>query len=106
MSDRLGHNPISTWDEMQHKLREEYLPTRDQLRDELANLRQGIMTVAEYKAKLHELLMRCDLVEDSSVTLSRFRTGLRPDIKRGLLPHLVYTLDHVFLVAVDGDAQL
>lgn len=52
------------------------------------------MIVAEFQTKLHELVLRCDVTEDPNVTLSRFRIGLRPDIKKELLLHLVHNLDH------------
>lgn len=67
--ERLGRPPITTWGEMKEKLREQYLPTtyKDQLLDELNTLHQGTLSVADYKAKLHELLTRCDIVEAPSV---------------------------------------
>ncbi|RVX11312.1 hypothetical protein CK203_019753 [Vitis vinifera] len=46
---RMGLPPISTWQEMKAKLREKYMPTNyyDKLCDQLINLRQNNMSVAE-----------------------------------------------------------
>lgn len=53
----LGQQPIGTWEEMKAKLQEEYKPAncRDKLCEQLANLKQGSISVAEYMQKFDEL---------------------------------------------------
>ena len=45
--ERHRKNPIESWEEMKHKLKEKYLPEfyRNRLLDKLHNLRQGSMSV-------------------------------------------------------------
>lgn len=71
---------------MREKLKEQDLPLtfRDRLLDELAHIPQGSMTVADYQAKLDELMLRADVEEDERITLSRFRSGRRQEIQREL----------------------
>ena len=54
---RLGQQPIGTWEEMKAKLQEKYKPAncRDKLCEQLANLKQGSISVAEYMQKFDEL---------------------------------------------------
>ncbi|CAB4294452.1 unnamed protein product [Prunus armeniaca] len=54
------------------------------------------MPVAEYIAKFEEFMLRCDIREDRRMTLSQFRSGLRPELQRELIPHTVNTLERVF----------
>ncbi|CAB4263779.1 unnamed protein product [Prunus armeniaca] len=54
------------------------------------------MPVAEYIAKFEEFMLRCDIREDQRMTLSRFRSGLRLELQRELIPHTVNTLERVF----------
>ena len=59
------------------RLREKYLPMsyNQRLLDQWQRLTQGTRSVAEYIAKFDEFVMRCNVTEDESVTLSRFRAG-------------------------------
>ncbi|XP_038975300.1 uncharacterized protein LOC103717641 [Phoenix dactylifera] len=94
---------IRTWDEMKDKLREKYLPTSYQQRllDQWQTLTQGNKSVIDYIAKFDEFLMRCHVDEDPSVTLSRFRAGLRSDIQRELFMREVYSLEQAYQLAQD-----
>ncbi|GFS36272.1 NAD(P)-binding Rossmann-fold superfamily protein [Actinidia rufa] len=71
---RLGQPPISNWQEMKAKLREK----------NLMSLKLGVK-----------------VVEDPSQTLARFKTALRPDIKRELLRQPLYNLEHAFQPSAD-----
>ncbi|XP_038989081.1 uncharacterized protein LOC120112937 [Phoenix dactylifera] len=95
--------PIRTWDEMKDKLREKYLPTSYQQRllDQWQTLTWGNKSVTDYIAKFDEYLMRCHVNEDPSVTLSRFRAGLRNDIQRELFMREVYSLEQAYQLAQD-----
>ena len=74
-----GDVPIVTWRAMKLRLREKYLPMsyHQRLLDQWQRLTQGTKSVAEYVAKFDEFVMRCNVDESESVTLSRFRAGLR-----------------------------
>ncbi|CAL2229714.1 unnamed protein product [Prunus armeniaca] len=96
--ERDGEEPIVHWGEMKERLKQKYLPFSYQqsFLDEWQTLRQDDMPVAEYIAKFEEFMLRCDIREDQRMTLSRFRSGLRPELQRELIPHTVNTLDRVF----------
>ena len=84
---RMGLPSISIWEEMKAKLWEKYMPTNcyDKLCDQLIDLRQNNMFVAEYMQKFEELKTRSQILEDSRQTLARFKAELRPEIKWELL---------------------
>lgn len=54
------------------------------------------MTVLEYIAKFDELNLRCDVREDVDGRLSRFRTGIRPELQKELIPHRIATIEEMF----------
>jgi hypothetical protein len=66
--------------------------------DQWNNLKQGNKFVTPYVAQFDEYKMRCVVVEDVAMTLSRFRRGLNDDLGRELVfrgittPNQVYTL--------------
>ncbi|KAL2513243.1 CCHC-type domain-containing protein [Abeliophyllum distichum] len=60
------------------------------------SLRQGSMTTVEYIAKFEEFMLRCNVNKESSVTLSRFRTGFRLELQRELIPHDVNPLEQAY----------
>ena len=105
---RMGLPPISMWEEMKAKLREKYMPTNyyDKLCDQLINLRQNNMSVAEHMHKYDELKTRSHRVEDSRQTLARCKAGLKPEIKRELLHQPLYSLEHAFQVALDMEEHV
>ncbi|KAF7144488.1 hypothetical protein RHSIM_Rhsim04G0004700 [Rhododendron simsii] len=105
---RLGQPPIGTWQEMKAKLREKYMPSNyhEKLCEQLIELKQNNMSVAEYMQKFDELKMTSQVTEDSSQTLARFKAGLRSDIRRELLRQPLYSLEHAFQVALDMEEYL
>jgi len=62
--------------------------------------------VKEYMNKFVELVVRCDIHEDSGLTLSRFRTGLKPTLQREMLPHTVESVDEAFQLALGIESYL
>ena len=86
---------------MKAKLRGKYIPTsyRQDLLDQWQRLRQGSKSVDEYIAKFDEYSMRCDLDEDEDVVLSKFRAGLRDDIKRELYLREVRDIEQAYQIA-------
>ncbi|KAF7119541.1 hypothetical protein RHSIM_Rhsim13G0043600 [Rhododendron simsii] len=85
-----------------------YMPSNyhEKLCEQLIELKQNNMSVAEYMQKFDELKMRSQVTEDSSQTLARFKAGLRPDIWRELLRQPLYSLEHAFQVALDMEEYL
>ncbi|MQM16833.1 hypothetical protein Taro_049791 [Colocasia esculenta] len=71
---------IETWDDMKAKLREN-------------------RPVSEYIAEFDEYLLRCGVHEESAMTLSRFRKGLRQTYQRELFRRNVTTLKYAYQVA-------
>ena len=90
---------------MKLRLREKYLPMsyHQRLLDQWQRLVQGNRSVAEYITKFDEFVMRCNVDESESVTLSRFRTELREEIQRELFKREVHDLEQAYQVARDAE---
>ena len=71
---------INQWEVMKDRLKENYLPSfpRTHLVDQMLDLRQPSSCVSNV---FEELIQRCELVEDPSITIAQFIRGLRPDLK-------------------------
>ena len=57
--------------------------------------------MTEYVTQFDEFQMRCHIVEDDAMTLSRFRQGLKDDLRRELVLRGVATLDHAYSLVRD-----
>ena len=68
---------------------------------QLIDLKQNNLTVAEYMQKFAELKTRSQILEDPWQTLARFKAGLKHDIRKELLHHQLYSLEHAFQVLLD-----
>ena len=66
-------------------------------------MKQGTRSVSDYIATFDEYLMRCDVSEAHEVTLSRFRAGLREDIKRELFLREITDLDQAYQIALNTE---
>ena len=55
----------------------------------------------EYIAKFDEVVKRCNVDEPETMTISRFRIGLRTDISVELLLREVRNLEHAYQIARD-----
>jgi len=64
---------------MKHKLREKYLPDsyKHHFLDKLYSLRQGSRSIQDYTTKFDDLILRCEVQEDSYQAIFKFRSGLR-----------------------------
>ena len=70
---------------MRDRLKEKYVLVsfQERLMDQLHSLRQGNnINVTEYMNKFEELTIRCGVIETVSQQVSRFRSGLKPELKR------------------------
>ncbi|CAL2248283.1 unnamed protein product [Prunus armeniaca] len=103
-----GEEPIIHWGEIKERWKQKYLPLSYQqsLLDEWQTLRQDDMPVAEYIAKFEEFMLRCDIREDRRMTISQFRSGLRPELQRELIPHTMKTLERVFQMVQELEKYL
>lgn len=54
------------------------------------------MTVVEYMNKYEELKIKCQGVKDPRQILSRFKAGLRAEIRTQIIPHRIYNVDEAF----------
>ncbi|XP_057969585.1 uncharacterized protein LOC131158744 [Malania oleifera] len=59
------------------------------------------MTVSEYMIQFDELSIRCGVDETESQQIARFRTGLRPELRREMFPHHITSLEQAFNLAHD-----
>lgn len=100
---RLGRPLIATWQEMKARLREKYMPQNyeDRLCEQLVNLKQGTMTMAEYMQKFDELKTRSQIVEDPRHSLARFKSSLRFEIRKEMLRYTPYSVENAFQIALD-----
>ncbi|XP_035540116.1 uncharacterized protein LOC108983558 [Juglans regia] len=100
--------PVGSWEEMKRRLQEKYLPQsyRGNLLDQWNALTQGNRPVTEYVTQFDELRMRCHVVEDEAMTLSRFRQGLKDDLRRELVLRGVTTLDHAYSLVRDYESVM
>ncbi|KAI9192094.1 hypothetical protein LWI28_018246 [Acer negundo] len=103
-----GRAPIVHWVEMKASLKQKYVPFSYHQRqlDEWHQLRQANMIVNEYIAKFEGYLQRCNAKEGRIVTLSRFRSGLRAEIRRELLPHNIGSLGRAYQLAQEMEYYL
>ena len=99
---------MQIWDEMKAKLSQKYLPItfQDQLLDKWSRLTQGTRSATEYIEKFDEFLTWCSKFVDESptVTLFRFRSGLRDDRRREIFTRGVSDLERAYQIARDLDA--
>ncbi|XP_034227451.1 uncharacterized protein LOC117636857 [Prunus dulcis] len=105
---QFGQPPVTLWDEMKLKLREQYLPTfyRHQLYDQLWTLSQGSLTVTEFHARFIEHKIRAGIREEPDITMSRFIHGLRDDIKREVRRFRPHILEDAYCHALEAETFL
>jgi hypothetical protein len=97
---RRNEPPITDLVKMKLKLKEKYLPRSYQgnFLDQWNNQRQGNRLVTDYVAQFDEYKMRCGVVEDEAITLTRFRRGLNDYLRKELVLQGITTLDPCNLV--------
>jgi len=95
---------------MKQKLKEKYLPDsyKYRLLDKLHSLHQSSMWVQDYTIEFDDLILRCEVQEDSYQAISRYRSGLRLDIQRAMLihSHKIETLEQTSQLAQDIETSL
>ena len=82
LAEHRRQESIETWEKKKERLRQKYLFTsyKQRLLDQWQKMTQGNRPVSEYIIKFDEFLMRCSVIEDRAITLSRFRANLWENI--------------------------
>jgi hypothetical protein len=95
---RLRLLPIFYWDEMKPKIQEKYLPLdyEDSIFFKLIALRQGTTTMGEYTHHFHELTIRSRIIETERQSLTRYKAGLRDDIRKELILVKLTSVDEAY----------
>ena len=100
--------PINTWHRMKDELREKYIPPSFSacLMDKWHQYTQGNKLAKEYVTKFDKFLSRCNTfnTEWQAQILSRFRAGLRGDLRTELLARGVTKLKAVYALVQDLDS--
>jgi len=99
-------DPVETWEGMKEKLTLKYVPLSfsQQLLDKWNRLTHGNKSATDYVAKFDEYLNRWAIeLESPGQTLSRFRSGLRDDYRRGVIARGVTILEQAYQLVTDLD---
>lgn len=93
---------------MKYQLKEKYVPPsyRQRLLEQLSSMIQGSNSIAECMAQFDEFLIRCDLDEETSFILARFKNRLHSDIRHALSTYSLESLNHVFQQALEIEHDL
>ena len=97
---RLRHQEaIQTWNEMKLKLQEKYMSVsyKQRLLDQWQHLTQGNRPISEYIKKFDQFLVRYE-DESDAIVLSRFRSGLKDELRRELIIRDISTLEQTIQV--------
>jgi len=85
VQERLRSNgcSIEYWNDLKSALRRRHIPSyyNTELMNKLQRLQQRNMSVEEYRQKMELLMMRAGIIEEESITISRFLSGLNLDIR-------------------------
>ncbi|KAK1642225.1 hypothetical protein QYE76_060030, partial [Lolium multiflorum] len=103
-----GELPIITWCDMKAAMNERFVPTNylRSIFDKLTLLRQGVKTIDEYYMEMEMLMQRGHVRESLEMTMNRFLTGLKYDIK-GIVRHYSYTtMNELLHHAREAESQL
>jgi len=99
--ERRRVQPITTWVEMRHVMREHFVSScyRELLEDELSSLRQGTKTVLEYCLEFDDLVIKTYLQEEEGMLMDLFESGLKRTIRRWLELYEITSLQSMMLHA-------
>ena len=83
--------PVEYWSDLKSALRKRHIPSyyERELMNKLRRLRQGSMSVEEYRQQIKLLLLRTRLREKERTSIARFLSGLNIEVrdKVELLPY-------------------
>nr|KYP34081.1 Transposon Ty3-I Gag-Pol polyprotein [Cajanus cajan] len=81
---RLHHEPlIQYWNELRSAIRRRHIPPYydHELMDKLQRLKQGSLSVEEYRQQMELLMMTAGIREEERTTISRFQSGISLEIR-------------------------
>ncbi|XP_019184978.1 PREDICTED: uncharacterized protein LOC109179930 [Ipomoea nil] len=105
---RSGDRPIESWREMKIAMRKKYIPTwyYRELYQQLQDLVQGRLSVAEYDHENEKLMTKLGLEEDPQSTIARFIKGLNWDICEEMEMHDFVDYEEMVQKAVQIEKKL
>jgi len=87
-----GDPLIEYWNDLKSVLRKRHIPSyyERELMDKLQRLRQGSMSVEEYRQQIEPFLLKARLREEERTSIARFLSGLNMEVrdKVELLPYM------------------
>ncbi|KAH1213565.1 putative mitochondrial protein [Glycine max] len=103
-----GDPPVEYWNDLKRALRKRHISSyyERELMDKLQRLRQGSMSVEEYRQQMELLLLRAGLREEERTSIARFLSGLNIEVrdKVELLPYR--DLDELVQLFIRVEQQL
>ncbi|KAH1253600.1 Retrovirus-related Pol polyprotein from transposon gypsy [Glycine max] len=103
-----GDPPIEYWNNLKSVLKKRHIPSyyERKLMDKLQRLRQGSMSIEEYRQQMELLLLRAGLREEERTSIARFLSGLNMEVrdKVELLPYR--DLDELVQLCIRVEQQL
>ncbi|KAH1249924.1 hypothetical protein GmHk_05G013193 [Glycine max] len=103
-----GDPPVEYWNDLKSALRKRHIPScfERELMDKLQRLRQGSMSVEEYRQQMKLLLLRVGLREEEITSIARFLCGLNMEVREKveLLPYR--ELDELVQLYIRVEQQL
>ena len=86
-----GDPPVEYWNDLKSALRKRHIPSyyEREFMDKLQRLKQGSMSVEEYRQQMELLFLRVGLREEERTSIARFLSGLIIEVrdKVELLPY-------------------
>ena len=78
-----GDPPVEYWNYLKSALSKRHIPSyyERELMDKLQRLRQGIISVEEYRKQMELLLLRARLREEERTSIARFLSGLNVEVR-------------------------
>lgn len=100
--------PPMEWQEFQEAFFEKYFPEpiRDQLEKDFMDLKQEGMTVIQYESRFDELSRYAPHIIDTEARRAkRFEQGLRPELKKQVVPHRLRDYGELLLTAIAAEGE-
>ena len=105
---RTSQPPIDTWDKMELKMKEQFLPTdyEQLMYTKLFSLKQGTKSVKEYTKEFHELNIWNQVWESDAQLATRYKARLRMEIQLETIAAHTYTVDDMYQLALKIEEDL
>ena len=103
-----GDPLVEYWNNLKSIIRKRHIPSyyERELMDKFQRLRQGSMSVEEYRQQMELLLLKARLREEERTSITRFLSGLNMEV-RGKVELLLYRdLDELVQLCIRVEQQL